>query len=92
MEAQITEDKMKESRAVVKAQNLSFKYMESTEGISDINFEINKGEIVLLTGNSGSGKSTLLKCLNGLIPSITEGELQGFLSIDGDKSSNLKMH
>ena len=92
MEAQITEDKMKESRAVVKAQNLSFKYMESTEGISDINFEINKGEIVLLTGNSGSGKSTLLKCLNGLIPSITEGELQGFLSIDGDKTSDLKMH
>ena len=92
MEAQITEDKMKESRAVVKAQNMSFKYMESTEGISDINFEINKGEIVLLTGNSGSGKSTLLKCLNGLIPSITEGELQGFLSIDGDKTSDLKMH
>ena len=56
MEAQITEDKMKESRAVVKAQNLSFKYMESTEGISDINFEINKGEIVLLTGNNSSVK------------------------------------
>ena len=77
---------------VVKAENLSFKYRDSVEGINDINFSIKKGEIVLLTGNSGSGKSTLLKCLNGLIPAITEGELKGLLAIEGNDYSKIKMH
>ena len=77
---------------VIKADNLCFSYEESSEGISDVNFEIDEGEIVLLTGNSGSGKSTLLKCLNGLIPAVTEGELKGLLSIEGEKYSDLKMY
>ncbi len=77
---------------VIKADDLSFCYEESSEGISDISFTIDEGEIVLLTGNSGSGKSTLLKCLNGLIPSITEGEMKGLLSIEGENYNDLKMH
>lgn len=77
---------------VVKAENLSFKYRDSVEGINNINFDIKKGEVVLLTGNSGSGKSTLLKCLNGLIPAITEGELKGLLAIEGNDYSKIKMH
>ncbi|MCR5195033.1 MAG: ABC transporter ATP-binding protein [Pseudobutyrivibrio sp.] len=77
---------------VIVAEKLSFKYEESVEGIEDIDFSISEGEVVLLTGNSGSGKSTLLKCLNGLIPSITEGELQGDLFIEGDKYSDKKMY
>lgn len=77
---------------VIKADDLSFCYEESSEGISDISFTIDEGEIVLLTGNSGSGKSTLLKCLNGLIPSVTEGEMKGLLSIEGENYSDLKMH
>ncbi len=77
---------------VIKADNLSFTYSESTEGITDVNFNIEEGNVVLLTGNSGSGKSTLLKCLNGLIPAITEGELKGLLSIEGNDYSKIKMH
>ena len=77
---------------VIKADKLGFCYEESSEGISDVSFTINEGEIVLLTGNSGSGKSTLLKCLNGLIPAVTEGEMEGLLSIEGENYSDLKMH
>lgn len=77
---------------VIKADNLSFNYEESEEGISDVNFDISEGEIVLLTGNSGSGKSTLLKCLNGLIPAVTEGDMKGLLSIEGENYSELKMY
>ena len=79
-------------RNALKADSLFFNYEESKEGLSDINFEIDKGEIVLLTGNSGSGKSTLLKCLNGLIPAVTEGEMKGLLSVEGENYSDLKMH
>lgn len=77
---------------VIKAEGLSFKYNESEEGIFDISFEVMKGEAVLITGNSGCGKSTLLKCLNKLIPTITEGELQGKLYINGEDYAKVKMY
>lgn len=34
--------------------------------LSDINFNIRKGEIMVIMGGSGSGKSTLLRCMLGL--------------------------
>ncbi|MCR4696004.1 MAG: ABC transporter ATP-binding protein [Lachnospiraceae bacterium] len=76
---------------VIKADNLSFNYMDSKEGIHNNTFEINKGEVILLTGNSGSGKSTLLKCLNGLIPEIQDGKMSGSISIDSLEYNKLKM-
>lgn len=36
------------------------------EALDNINFEINKGEIVVIVGPSGSGKTTLLNLLAGL--------------------------
>ncbi|HZG80211.1 MAG TPA: amino acid ABC transporter ATP-binding protein [Brevibacillus sp.] len=32
--------------------------------LRDINFSVNKGEVVSIIGSSGSGKSTLLRCIN----------------------------
>ncbi|WP_125702306.1 amino acid ABC transporter ATP-binding protein [Lacticaseibacillus daqingensis] len=39
-----------------------------TPVLEDINFTVNKGEVVALLGRSGSGKSTLIRTLNGLEP------------------------
>ncbi len=36
--------------------------------LNDISFEINKGDITLLTGGNGSGKSTVLRAIYGLLP------------------------
>lgn len=80
------------SQVIMKAENLAFKYRDSVEGIGPLSFEIYAGQVVLLAGNSGSGKSTLLKCLNGLIPAITEGDLSGKLYINDKDYSKLKMH
>jgi len=77
---------------MIKANTFSFTYEDSKEGISDINFEINEGETVLLTGNSGCGKTTLLRCLNGLIPAVTEGDIEGELLVDNKDYRKLKMH
>ena len=76
---------------IMRADHLSFTYEDSKEGIRDIDFKIDEGEVVLLTGDSGCGKSTLLKCLNGLIPAVTEGEVRGSLYMEGSDYRDLKM-
>ncbi|WHY85725.1 amino acid ABC transporter ATP-binding protein [Neobacillus novalis] len=48
---------------VVEIQHLS-KSFGSHEVLKDINFTVNKGEVVCIIGSSGSGKSTLLRCVN----------------------------
>ncbi|WP_334293361.1 ATP-binding cassette domain-containing protein [Mogibacterium pumilum] len=39
---------------------------------NDINFEINKGELVIILGASGAGKSTILNILGGM-DTVSEG-------------------
>ena len=43
------------------------------EALKDANFEINKGELVVILGPSGAGKSTLLNILGGM-DNATSGE------------------
>ncbi len=48
---------------VIEIQHLS-KSFGSHEVLKDIDFTVNKGEVVCIIGSSGSGKSTLLRCIN----------------------------
>lgn len=48
---------------VIDVQHLS-KSFGSHEVLKDINFSVNKGEVVCIIGSSGSGKSTMLRCIN----------------------------
>lgn len=48
--------------ALITAQNVSLGY-EGNTVISDLNFEINKGDYLTIIGENGSGKSTLIKGL-----------------------------
>lgn len=45
-----------------------------TDAVKNVNFSIEKGEIVGIIGHTGSGKSTLVQHLNGLLKP-TEGEI-----------------
>lgn len=40
------------------------KHFGSLEVLNDIEFHLNKGEVITIIGSSGSGKSTLLRCIN----------------------------
>lgn len=48
---------------MIKIENLSFSYSNNVI-LKNINFNVNKGEVVGILGNNGTGKSTLLKCIN----------------------------
>jgi len=39
------------------------KYLDGTVALKDVNFSIDRGEFVFLTGPSGAGKTTLIKLL-----------------------------
>uniref|UniRef100_A0A832D1Y6 ABC transporter ATP-binding protein n=1 Tax=Ignavibacterium album TaxID=591197 RepID=A0A832D1Y6_9BACT len=66
---------LKEFQKTIHFKNVSFKYDDSEEWVlNDINFSVNKGEIIALVGPSGGGKSTLVD----LIPRFydpTEGSI-----------------
>ena len=46
----------------------------SHEVLKDIDFTVNKGDVISVIGASGSGKSTLLRCIN-LLETPTAGEI-----------------
>lgn len=66
---------LKEFQQTIHFRNVSFKYDDSEDWVlNDINFSVNKGEIIALVGPSGGGKSTLVD----LIPRFydpTEGSI-----------------
>lgn len=58
---------------IIEVRHLS-KSFGDNEILSDINFTVNKGEVVCIIGASGSGKSTLLRCIN-LLEKPSGGEI-----------------
>ncbi len=63
---------------LLRLENVSHVYMPGTPfevtAISNINLEIQKGELLAIIGETGSGKSTLVQHLNGLL-SPTDGKV-----------------
>ncbi|MBI1348192.1 ATP-binding cassette domain-containing protein [bacterium] len=63
--------------AVIHAVNVNFAFGEGElrkQILFDVSFEVDAGEIVLLTGPSGSGKTTLLTLI-GALRHVREGQL-----------------
>lgn len=58
---------------IIQIKHLQKKFGQN-EVLTDINFSVNKGEVVCIIGASGSGKSTLLRCIN-LLEYPTSGEI-----------------
>ena len=68
--------------------NVSFSYGDENDKVlNNINFQINKGEILALVGPSGAGKSTLVD----LIPRFYD-TLIGSIKIDGKDIKELKIN
>ncbi|WP_137937790.1 cell division ATP-binding protein FtsE [Chitinivorax sp. B] len=61
------------------------RYPGGYEALKNISFEIDKGEMVLLSGHSGAGKSTLLKLIAGI-----ERPTTGSVVVNGQNVGQLK--
>jgi len=70
---------------IVEFKNFSFQYdSQKNPTLKNINLKISKGEKVLIVGLSGSGKSTLGNCINGLIPFVYTGKIEGECLVGGE--------
>ncbi|WP_046226342.1 sugar ABC transporter ATP-binding protein [Paenibacillus dauci] len=63
------------SENILEMRNIS-KSFTGVKALSDVNFQVAKGEIHCLIGENGAGKSTLMKVLSGVYPYGTyEGDI-----------------
>ncbi|MFR1708299.1 MAG: ABC transporter ATP-binding protein [Clostridium sp.] len=70
LNGELSEEDIKENHKKLESlevKNLTYLYNE-INGIKDVNFKINKGETIVITGRIGSGKTTLIKAILGIIP------------------------
>jgi branched-chain amino acid transport system ATP-binding protein len=69
---------------MMEVKNISSGYGKK-QVLFDVSLQVDKGEVVLLTGGNGSGKSTLLKCIYNLLPCWS-----GEIFFEGEKVNGLK--
>ncbi|HWU42683.1 MAG TPA: phosphonate ABC transporter ATP-binding protein [Bdellovibrio sp.] len=62
------------SEKFLRIKNLSKTYPNGVQALRGVNFDVEKGEFLVIIGLSGSGKSTLMRCLNRL-QEATSGEI-----------------
>ncbi len=77
-----------ENHSLLQFENVSFSYDEEEQNnfaISDISFQIRKGEFIAILGKNGSGKSTIAKLANSIyLPT------KGRVLVDGMDTSDPK--
>ena len=60
-------DSSYKKEAILKVKDLSFAYDGYNPVLKDVNFTINKGDVLSIVGQNGAGKSTLAKLLCGFL-------------------------
>jgi energy-coupling factor transport system ATP-binding protein len=78
---------------IFKVKNFSYQYPQTEKKqLTDLNFNISKGEVLGIFGKSGCGKTTLLHCLSGFIPHFFKGgKYQGEIEFLNKKIANYSL-
>jgi len=63
---------------VIRFEHVAKRYPGGVQALSDVNFELERGEMAFLTGHSGAGKSTLLRLI-----AVLERPSRGQVLFDG---------
>ena len=59
-----------------------YKSFGSVQALTDVDFEVRRGEVMALVGDNGAGKSTLIKCIAGI-----HGMDEGTMTFEGREVS-----
>ncbi|HHD2754248.1 TPA: ABC transporter ATP-binding protein [Clostridium perfringens] len=70
---------IKENDTLLEFKNLYFSYDKKRDILKDINFKVNRGEIVSIVGKNGAGKSTISKLICGFFK-----QSKGDIIFDGE--------
>lgn len=73
---------MIQSEPIITVEDLFFAYKRDNWVLQNVNFDIQKGEIIGIVGKSGSGKTTLCYTLKGIIPHTIKGSLKGIIIVN----------
>lgn len=69
---------------IIRFTDVSYSYAGTEElALRSIDLDIQAGEYVSILGLNGAGKTTLGLCVNGVIPTMLGGQLQGTVTVDG---------
>lgn len=63
---------------MIRFDNVTKRYSTGLEALQNVSFEVERQEMVFLTGHSGAGKSTLLKLIT-----LIERQTRGRVEVDG---------
>lgn len=74
------------TESMLEVEGLSFSYVPGKKVLQDINFRIEKGEMVSIVGKNGAGKSTLSNLICGFITPNT-----GKILLEGEDISGLSI-
>ena len=76
--------------AYLEIKNFNKTFNDNLQVLNDINFSLEKGEVLSIIGHSGSGKTTLLRCIN-FLTELDSGKmiLDGEILLDLDVMKGL---
>ena len=72
---------------MISFNSISKSYPDGTVALSDVTFEVPRGQFCVLLGHSGAGKSTILRLVNGLVQPT-----EGSIAVDGTETTPQTMH
>ncbi len=74
----------------LEVKNLTKVYEGGVQALTDVSFNVKKGEFLAIIGLSGSGKSTLLRCINRLIEPTAGSIVFGGMAVTGATDDELR--
>jgi len=70
--------------AELRVERVGYRYPKApADALAGIDLDLPSGGLTVVMGRAGAGKSTLLMALNGIVPQLTGGRLQGSVRLDG---------
>lgn len=69
---------------IINITDLTYTYPKSERPVLDkVCLNVEEGQFTVIMGRTGAGKTTLAMSLNGIIPQLLEGTLEGSISVAG---------